>query len=221
MKKNGKRLAALLISLAVILGSTIGCFAAQKVGGTEEKEAAASFDNVTVIDSGFLSGGLGIMVLEACRMAERGYSAEEIKTGIEKMKEKMHTSFITENLDHLARAGQVSSTLARLVRSLMVRPVLCMRNGKITLNAIYFGPKENAWEKYIDFEIRRMGTDVPNEIFVNYAGLSKLELDYIRAAIKRRRNIEHIYFQEVSPATDANSGGGTFGVMYGISTGDT
>lgn len=44
MKKTGKRLTAVLISLAVILGSTIGCFAAQKVGGAEAKEAEESVE---------------------------------------------------------------------------------------------------------------------------------------------------------------------------------
>ncbi|MBP5660620.1 MAG: hypothetical protein J6X08_04735 [Lachnospiraceae bacterium] len=44
MKKTGKRLTAVMISLAVILGSTIGCFAAQKTGGAETIEAEESVD---------------------------------------------------------------------------------------------------------------------------------------------------------------------------------
>ena len=35
-------------------------------------EAAAAFDNVMVVDTGHLSSGQGLMVIEACRLAEEG-----------------------------------------------------------------------------------------------------------------------------------------------------
>ncbi len=42
-------------------------------------------------------------------MAESGMSPSEISEKIEEMRSGVHTSFIVENLDFLARAGQVKS----------------------------------------------------------------------------------------------------------------
>ena len=44
MKKTGKTVTAVLVSLAVILGSTLGCFAAQKASASENAEAATSVE---------------------------------------------------------------------------------------------------------------------------------------------------------------------------------
>ena len=177
------------------------------------KEAAKSFDSVFVLDTGHLSSGQGILAIEACRMAEDGKSPEEIQARIERLKKKVHTSFIVDNLDFLARAKQVSKGVANLVNSLMGRPVLVLKKGNMGLGKLYFGSRKRAWKKYIN---KCLASERPIDtriLFVTYVGISKRDMDWIREQINKRMTFDEVYFQQASPAIAVNCGPGTFGLL--------
>ncbi|MBP5186774.1 MAG: DegV family EDD domain-containing protein [Clostridiales bacterium] len=176
-------------------------------------EASKSFDSVFVIDTGHLSSGQGILAIEACRMAEDGKSPDEIINRIERLKKKVHTSFIVDNLDFLARARQVGKGIANLVNSLMGRPVLVLKKGTMGLGKLYFGSRKRAWKKYIN---KCLASERPIDtkiLFVTYVGLGKRDLDWIREQIEKRIKFDEVYFQQASPAIAVNCGPGTFGLL--------
>ena len=177
------------------------------------EEAAKAFDNVTVIDSGHLSSGQGLLVVEACRLAEEGKSPDEIRAHLEKVKAKIHTSFVVDSLDFLARAEQVSPKVAGVTRSLMARPVLVLRHGKMGVGRVYFGSREFAWKRYIASVLRHPVSIDRRILFVTYVGISKREMEWIREQVEKRLTFDRIYFQKASPAIAVNSGDGTFGLL--------
>ena len=177
-------------------------------------EASKSFDNVFVIDSAHLSSGQGLMALVACRMAEAGLTAEQIVKELDVIKKKIHTSFIVDNLDFLARANQVGNGTANIVKSVMGRPVLVLRKGKMGLGMTYFGTRETAWKAYIN-SVLTHGTNIDTRVlFVTYVGISKRETDWIREQIEKHMHFDEIYFKQASPAISVNCGPGTFGLLY-------
>lgn len=178
------------------------------------KEAAKSFDNVLVVDSAHLSSSIGILAIVAWRMVEAGLTPDQIVKELETAKKKIHTSFIVDNLDFLARNGQVGNRTANLIKSLMGRPVLRMRKGKIGLRMTYFGSREKAWRAYISATLTSGPIVDQRMLFVTYVGLSKRDLDWIRDQIEKHMHIDEIYFTQASPAIAVNSGPGTFGLLY-------
>lgn len=177
-------------------------------------EASRSFDNVFVVDSGHVSSGQGLMAVVAAKMAQQGHSAEHIVRELETIKKKIHTSFIVDNLDFLARAGQVSNGMANLVKSLMGRPVLRLRNGKMGVGMTYFGARETAWKAYINSVMSHAANIDTSILFVTYVGISKRDLDWIREQIEKYMHFDEIYFKQASPAVSVNCGPGTFGLLY-------
>ena len=177
-------------------------------------EASRSFDNVFVIDSAHLSSGQGIMAIEACRMAEAGMSPEQIIRELPNIEKKIHTSFIVDNLDFLARAGQVGKRTANVVKSLMGRPVLVLRNGKMGVGTMHFGSREKAWKAYINSALSAPSRIDNRVLFVTYVGLSKRDTDWIKEQIEKRMSFDEIYFKQASPAISVNCGAGTFGLLY-------
>ncbi|MBO4310787.1 MAG: DegV family EDD domain-containing protein, partial [Lachnospiraceae bacterium] len=178
------------------------------------REAAKSFDNVFVLDSGHLSSGQGLLVIEACKMAEKGIGPKRILAELENIKSKIHTSFVVDNLDFLARSRQVSSRSANIVKSLMGRPVLVLRRGKMKLGKIYFGSSKTAWRNYISSCLTG-GIRVDNEIlFVTYVGLTKKEMDWIKEYIEKKMKFEEIYFEQACASIAVNCGPGTFGLLF-------
>ena len=178
------------------------------------KEAAKAFDNVFIVDSGHLSSGQGLLAIEACRLASEGKTPEEIIEELDKVKYKIHTSFIVDSLDFLARAGQISKKTANVIRSLFARPVLVLRNGKMGVGRFYFGSREGAWKKYINSVFHQSSKIDSRILFITYVGLTKKDQDWIRAQIDKKMKFDEIYFRQASPAIAVNCGPGTFGLLW-------
>lgn len=182
-------------------------------------EAAKAFDNVTVIDSSHLSSGQGLMVLEACRMAEEGKTVDEIVERLEVIRDHVFTSFIVDSLDYLARSRQISARIASVTNAFMIRPVLALKKGKMVVGNIYLGARQRAWNHYISSILDRRSNIDHRVMFVTYVGLTQADLHEIEEAIHKRAQFEHIYFQKASPAIAVNCGPGTFGLLYMTQTG--
>ena len=176
-------------------------------------EAAKSFDNVFVIDTGHLSSGQGLLAIEGARMADDGLLPEEIIARLDKLARKVRTSFIVDNLDFLARARQVGKRVANLAGALMGRPVLVLRKGKMGLGMIYFGSRKRAWKKYINNCLADEHHIDKRMLFVTYVGMNKRDLNWVREQIERKVKFDEIYFQQASPAIAVNCGPGTFGLL--------
>ena len=177
-------------------------------------EAAKAFDNVTVFDSGHLSSGLGMMVLQAEKMQEKGATKDEIIDALTEMRSRVCTSFVTENLDYLARAKIVNKNIARITKALMMHPVLVLSKGKIRLKKVIIGSRERARKKYISYAMRTAKRIDDREAFITYVGVSVKELDFINVEVENRFHFKNIYYQKASPAISADCGPGTFGVIY-------
>ena len=177
-------------------------------------KASSAFDNVRVIDSQHLSSGQGLLALAACRMAENGDAPDEIVRKTEAIRENISTSFIVDNMDHLAKEKQVSEKIAQIAKSFMIRPVLKLKKGKMTVGRMCFGSRETAWRKYIAYALANPSGIDKTILFVTYVGISGSDLELIKAEIDSRCSFEKIVFQKASPAIAVNCGPGTFGLLY-------
>ena len=183
-------------------------------GFDDAVDGAAAFDNVTVLDTRHLSSGQGILVLEACRMAADGMSVDEITERIKAMRDYVHTNFIVDTLDFLARSGQVGTRTAALFRAFMIHPVINMRGGRMSTRQFYFGTRSHAWRRYINSCLSNESAIDRSELFITYVGLTKKELDFITQIVESKVHFENVYIQKASPTIAVNCGPGTFGLLY-------
>ena len=177
-------------------------------------EAGRSFDNVFVIDSEHLSSGQGLLAIEAAKLAEAGYGAEEIVEKVLESRERVHTSFVVDSMDYLARARQVGKRTADIVNALMLHPVLAMKSGKLSLGGVYFGTRDGSWKRYIASSLTTMNKIDNSILFVTYVGLDHKEKEKIEREIAKRMSFEKICFHQASPVIAVNCGPGTFGLLF-------
>ncbi|MCR4908691.1 MAG: DegV family EDD domain-containing protein [Lachnospiraceae bacterium] len=177
-------------------------------------DAAKSFENVRVVDTGQISTGQGILALAAAGMAEDGMDPDTIINKLEILKKEVTTSFIVDNMDYLAGTKKVSPGIAKFTRAFMIRSVLCFRNGRIFLSKVYFGSKKRAWHKYISYALRNGKTIDRSLLFITHVGLSRKELLEIKEAVGQKVAFDKIYFQKASPAIATTTGPGTFGLLF-------
>ena len=174
-------------------------------------EAAESFDNVTVFDSRHMGSGQGLVAIFACRMIEAGMGVEEVVLRLGKLKERIKNSIMIDNMDYLARAGFVSTNYAGFMKSLMLRPFSYTKNGKIEMAGMLFGSSERVWKRFVHKAL--MYNNLSDEVvFVNYVGLSKKDLDYIKSLIEEKHNFKKIYFVQTNPVVATSFGPGAFSI---------
>ena len=102
------------------------------------RSAAKSMDGVpiTVVDSGQLSLGTGLLVLSAARDATAGCSMWEILRRVEEKALHTHTFAALDTIEFLRRSGRVSQIQSGLGALLRIKPLLKMHNGRIEMERV-------------------------------------------------------------------------------------
>ncbi len=183
-------------------------------GYPNAKEAAGNFDNVFVVDSGHLSSGQGFVAIKAAGLALSGMEPEDIIEKLDQAREHVHTSFIVDSMEYLARQGHIGRKASGITRSLLIRPVISLKHGRMRLSNLYFGDGQRAWRRYISSVFRVQGKINRKVLFITYVGLDGLELKRIEKMVRERMEFEKICFQCASPAIAVNCGPGTFGLLF-------
>ena len=177
-------------------------------------QAAKSFENVSVINSGVLSSSMTYLVLAGYKMMQQNMPVDKIVKELEDMKKRLHSSFIMETADYMANNGRVSSHTQKVAKALSMRPALKCSYDKYGIAGIWMGSKRHCYEKYIKKALCRKTKPDTEILFVTYAAVSEEELTWIEEQVRKRADFENIIFQQASASITANCGPGTFGLMF-------
>ncbi len=177
-------------------------------------EAAKSFENVTVVDSGHLSSGMGLAALYAAHMAAQNASAEEIVHTVETLKKRIQTSFIVNSTQMLYRGGRIPKEIHILCNTLLLHPVIVLRKSKMTVGGIRMGDFAHVSKSYIRSVLKDAKNIDRRILFLTYAGMDEKSLAQIQEMVRQYCPFEKIYLQKASSAIASNCGAGSFGLLY-------
>lgn len=177
-------------------------------------EAAKAFENVTVLDSGHLSSGMGLSVLYAARMAADSAGVDAISQTIEGMRSRISSSFIVDSTEMLRRSGRIPKNVHILCNALMLHPVITLRKSKMTVGGILMGGFSHVARSYVRRTLKNPKTIDRRILFVTYVGLDDKKLEYIQKLVQQYCSFERIYLQKASSSITSNCGPGTFGLLF-------
>lgn len=177
-------------------------------------EAAATMENVFVVDSGQVSGGLGLVVLRAADLALRGASLSLLLEEIRKSGEKVFSSFIAETSRYLYKNDNVKDSFYRLSRISGIHPILKIVGGRVALAALCYGNKKGFVRRYIRWALRHKKRIDTNMVYVVSNGYSYEHLEYVKEEIKRRVRFQKVIVNDASASISANSGPGAISVFF-------
>lgn len=177
-------------------------------------EASKTFGNVTVVDSGHLSCGMGLLVLRAAQFAEQEMAVDVIVREIERLKMRVKTSFFVSDTEYMARSGRISQKINSFCKSFMIHPVIILKNSFMKVGTLRIGTRDYVRKKYIASALHNRGAIDTKILFISYAGLTPEELDEMKEQVKARIPFEQIICQKTSPAVAANCGPGTVGLIF-------
>ncbi len=189
---------------------------ASGVGGCYKEACAASkgFDHVHVIDSGFIAGGEGLVVLYAAQLANEWKSAEEICRKVEQIRERVESRFLIPEVNYISRRGYVHPAAAQVVQTLQLHPVLRTRQSRLKVVGVRSGNLENAWKRFIRSTLRRKRKIEPGLVIVSYAGCSVRQQELLKKEILKRIPFEHVIMHKTSFINSCVSGLEGIGISY-------
>jgi DegV family protein with EDD domain len=88
---------------------------------------------VHVVDSGQLSMGLGLGVIEAARLAQTGATAARIVADLQVLLSFLRTAAVLDTVENLYAGGRISQVSAALATALQIKPLLSVRDGEVSV----------------------------------------------------------------------------------------
>jgi DegV family protein with EDD domain len=179
---------------------------------TAEQAAQLSRANVTVVDSFFISLALSFQVCEAAKMAQQGYSKEEIIQRITEIKENTSLYVVVSTLENLVKGGRIGRGRALIGSLLNIKPIACLEDGE-------YSPvtQVRSQSQIIKFLLNEMLKKVAGKAI---KGVGIAQADAVDLAMKlKEKVVEHTGFENVqivdtTPVISAHTGTGAIGFMF-------
>ena len=176
--------------------------------------AAEDFDNVKVVDSKNLSTGQGLVVLEACRLANECNSLEELHEKVQAFTEKVESSFLVDKLNYLAKGGRCSAVAALGANLLNLKPCIDVKDGKMGVSKKYRGKYHKCLADYVKERLADRDDIRRDVLFVTKTSVSDEEYAAVMEAVKAYGNFETVYETTAGCTVSCHCGPGTLGVLF-------
>lgn len=177
----------------------------------EELEAS---DLVTVVDSANLSTGIGLLVIEAAIMAEKGQSAAEIAATIESLKPNVRASFVVDTLTYLYRGGRCNAISAMAGGVLRLHPKIVVENGAMDASKKYRGKINSVIMSYVKDMEEDLKSARPERVFITHSGCDRTTVDAVRSYLESFGIFHEILETRAGGVVSSHCGPGTLGVLF-------
>lgn len=197
-------------------GPIIHICIARYVSGSYDSacEAAENMENVWVVDSGHLSGGMSLMVISAAEMAKAGAGCELILQELEDMRNRVCTSFVVDSTDCLYTNGKISGKIDTFCKTFSLHPVLKLKDSRMGAAGICIGNMKRYARSYIRKVLKHPETIDTDMVFIVNAGCSYEFMSFVKEEIQKRVKWKRLIICSASATVTCNCGAGTFGVLY-------
>ncbi len=177
--------------------------------------AAEDFDNVRVVDSQNLSTGQGLVVLEACRLAQECASLDELAEKIQAFTDRVEASFLLDRLDYMVKGGRCTATTALGANLLNLKPCLEVRNGKLGVVKKYRGKYEKCLASYVQDRLANREDVTGDILFVTKTPVSDVCYSSVMEAVKEYGSYyKRVYETDAGCTVSCHCGPGTLGVLF-------
>lgn len=171
-------------------------------------------DKVTVIDSGVLSSGIGLLLLKTIDMVKEGKNRTEIVEAIEELKGKLQVSFVVDTLTYLHRGGRCSSVAMLAGGVLKIHPKIVVEDGGMIADKKYRGKMNKVILDYVkEMEEEIQSADTQYAI-ITHSGCEQEIIDEVYTYLDDMKHFDEIIISRAGGVISSHCGPGTLGVMF-------
>lgn len=186
-----------------------------ELSATYQNARIASEDfegRVFCVDSQNLSTGIGLLVLKACMARDEALSAKEIAERVSEIVPRVKVQFVVETLEYLHKGGRCSGTVRFLSSLLSIKPMIVVREGKMTVGKKFIGSMKKAIGGMVKLFLNDVEHLDPEFVFITHT-LAFDKVGLIKDQIKDVK-IEHVYDTVAGCVIGSHCGRGTIGILY-------
>jgi DegV family protein with EDD domain len=166
---------------------------------------------VISFDSGSAAMGLGLQVLTAARLIERGTNVDAILAALEHQRDRTLVVFSPATLRFMRSSGRIGPVVALLGTWLNIKPVIKMHRGNLELL-----DRTRSWEAALDRQLdevlRFFGSTSPVEICICHGNAPGAAHTYA-ARVRSHFPGAQLHISDIGAAVTAHLGPGALGVM--------
>lgn len=197
--------------------SVICVTASEKISASFANAAAAAdgMSRVFVLDSGSLSGGEGILVLECAQMVRGGMTAEEIMQAADKLKRGIHASMLLDNASYIRKGGRCAGLDPdEGSQRSGAWPEIIAEEGSLRLDRYYTGTRKEAIRQYVDAQMTSRPPARADRILVVHTGCPVDVLDMVKDYLTKLTGTAPIGCIQARGALVCHSGPNALGLFY-------
>jgi len=167
--------------------------------------------DVRIVDSKSNSVGLGLLVVFASRMIERGLGVDEIVARIEDIRERLQFLFLVDTLEFLRKGGRIGQAQALIGTLLGIKPILAMVDGEVVpVDKVRGGRR--AQSRLMEILSQRVNTNRPVFAAVAHASAPKWG-GKLKELLTDTFDIIEMIEGEIGPIVGAHAGPGAVGCI--------
>ena len=173
------------------------------------------YDKIYIVDSKNLSTGIGLLILKACKDRDNGLSGAMVAKNMERNANLVLSQFAIEKMDYLHKGGRCSSIAKLAATVLRIKPIIQVREGRMSVQQKPIGKIKMALDKMIDQIVKdkdRLDTD---HILVTHS-LAPESAAYIIPILKSKFPGVDILETVAGCVISSHCGRGTIGILYMI-----
>lgn len=172
------------------------------------------YDRLFVIDSASLSTGIGLQIIRAIELAEKGLTAEEIVADIESNKANVRASFVIDTLTFLARGGRCTALTAMMANTLRLHPMIVVRDGAMGVTKKFTGKMDVALNKYFESLKPELAKADPSRVFITHSGCNEKTILAIYDKLSELGYFNEILITRAGGVISSHCGPNTLGILY-------
>jgi len=167
-----------------------------------------------VIDSLNLSTGIGLLVLEAAELSQKGYSVLQIAEQIRSDVPKIRTSFVVDTLDYLYKGGRCSAIEHLAASILKIRPVIEVKpDGTLGIREKLGGSRKKALLSIFGTLLAQKPLIDSHRVFITHCACFE-DAEFLKNEIEKLTFFEEILITEAGSTIASHCGPKTIGILY-------
>lgn len=171
-------------------------------------------ERVAVIDSRNLSTGIGLLVIEAAKMASEGKKLKEIREELERLIPLSRASFVVDTLVYLHRGGRCSGLSAMLGSALKLHPRIVVEDGKMHSDKKYRGKMKNVYLSYAADLEESLLKAKKDRVFITHSGAEDSEVAAVKEYLEGLKYFDEVLITRAGGVISSHCGPGTLGVLF-------
>lgn len=169
-------------------------------------------DKVFIVDSMSLSTGVGLQMMYAKDLVDKGLDAKEIFDKVMERREKVQASFVIDKLTYLHKGGRCSGVAKWSASILQIKPIIVLKDGEMKVGSKLMGKFGKIVPKYVEYVL----TNYPNldrkRCFITHTPIDPIIVQEIREQVK---NIfDEVIETEAGCTVGTHCGPNTIGILY-------